>query len=287
MQIKNFREKKIKHASNDLKYYKMNLNLLKIDFKEFCRKYSINYKMALKIGIKKSKKLVIKYRNDELDGNLSKNECEDLYKLVKDPWGCSKLIRHKIFSEIIFEQKSKYKLNLKRILILGGGVGGEFHYLKDIFPNAEFFITDISKEALKNLKKKLELVEAKLYSVKFVELDIFSEKILSNFLSQYSNFDLIVASGVFRYGKDYKTRYNSANFIFNNILNYNGIFSVIEVRQDPKHDSPYVLTRIEPFYDNKMQTKNRVNPTHFILYQKKQSEKIEVTKNDNRITERN
>ena len=143
MQINILDEKLTENTCDDTKYYCMDLKLMESDFREFCKTYMIDYQAALKIGIQQSKILLKRYRNDELDGSVSKYECENLYKLVKDPWGCSKLVRHQILTEIIARESSKLNLNIKKILIIGGGLGGEFRCLTQYFPHAVYYITDI------------------------------------------------------------------------------------------------------------------------------------------------
>ena len=49
-------------------------------------------------------------------------------------------------------------------------------------------------------------------------LDIFSKKSLSNFIKLYDKFDLIIASGIYRYAPTKQLKYNSAEFIYKNIL---------------------------------------------------------------------
>ena len=82
-------------------YYNSNLSFMEINFKSFCKSNEINFKQVKKIGFKTSKDLLRKYFTDEIDGNLTKEDCENLYRLFEDPWDNSKLERHELLSSFI------------------------------------------------------------------------------------------------------------------------------------------------------------------------------------------
>lgn len=260
-------EKIISKLNNSKKYYQnWNLALMHNDFKSFCEESEINYNYAKHVGVENCKSLLKKYYYDQLDGNLSKQESEFLYRLLKDPWNCSELIRHKIMANIVKIVAQEFKVNIKKILILGAGLGGEYRNLVKIFDNVHYCITDVSESALKSFK----LRNKPSSNLKIRILDIFDRYDLMEFSSNFGKFDLVVASGVYRYGSsDYK-RHQSAEFIYSNFLKPNGLFCIVEVRQDPAIDNPILLRKkgIQPIVNKKFKTKTRINPTHLVIYQK-------------------
>lgn len=243
-------------------YQKWNLELIDKNFKIFCQKYRIDYKYAKEIGIENSKKILRDYYTDKLDGNLSKEECDHLYSLMDDPWDCSQLIRHKILADLIFNAKANKKF--EKILILGAGLGGEYYHLRKKYPEATFSITDISKNALGCFKLKYK--ENNDFSTHI--LDAFSGRSLFEFILKHDKFDLVITSGVYRYAPSKPIRRKSAQFLFKHYLKTGGMLCIVEVRQDPKYDNPLLLKRTRPVVDKIIQTKTRINPTHFVFYLK-------------------
>ena len=234
------------------------------DFKSFCRSNKIDFKQAKKIGLTKSKVLLIRYFRDQSDGNISKDECDNLYRLLKDPWDNSKLERHKILTSFINSVGLERNLIFRKVLILGAGTGGEYEQLRRIYHSAKFNITDISEQALNSFHLKYNGNGS--YTTQI--LDTFCIKSLSRFLNSQDKFDLIIASGVYRYAPSRQNKYNSAEFIYKHLLEHNGLFCIAEVSQDPKYDNPFILRRLTPILNKEVQTKMRINPTQFVFYEK-------------------
>ena len=245
-------------------YYNTDLRSMDTDFKSFCRSNKIDFKQANEIGINKSKDLLIRYFRDQNDGNISKEECENLYRLLKDPWDNSKLERHKLLASYINLLRLEKDMLFRKILILGAGTGGEYENLRKIYPMVKYIITDISENALKSYKLKYNGNNSYTTQV----LDTFCIKSLSSFSNSHGKFDLIIASGVYRYAPSRQNKYNSAEFIYKNLLEHNGLFCIAEVSQDPEHDDPFILRRLTPILNKEVQTKMRINPTQFVFYEK-------------------
>ncbi len=255
----------IKLTEKDINsYFYSDLSLMGSNFKYFCKKNNIDYIQAKIIGLDKSKDLLRRYFTDEIDGNLSKQDCENLYTLFEDPWDNSKLERHRLLVSFINTMNNNKKSPFNKILILGAGTGGEYEQLNKFYPKAIFIITDISEKALTSFHLKYN--EKCNYTTHI--LDIFSNKSLSNFIKLYDKFDLIIASGVYRYAPTKQIKYNSAKFIYKNILKEQGLFCIVEVSQEPKYDDPFILRRIIPIFKRKVQTKMRINPAQFVFYKK-------------------
>ncbi len=255
---KNQKEKKCRS------YYNSNLSLMEFNLEAFCQQNNINLENIKEIGEEKSKDLLRRYFTDEIDGNLSKEDCVNLYKLLNDPWDNSKLERHEILASLVYSIGKKNSIKFKKILILGAGTGAEAKQLKSKYPEANIVVTDVCEQALKSFSLKYN--EIGEYHIQV--LNIFCINSLSNFIKSYDNFDLIIASGVYRYAPNKTIKHQSAKTIFNYLTEPKGLFCVVEVCQDPKYDDPFVLRKEKPIYTHKTQTRTRINPTQFVIYKK-------------------
>lgn len=248
-------------------YYNTDLRSMDVDFKSFCKEKEINFSQVRKIGREKSKHLLLRYFTDEIDGNLTKEDCENLYRLFADPWDNSKLERHEMLASFINLVALKRDLTLKKVLILGAGTGGEYEQLRKICPMTKFLITDISEQALNSFQLKYNgNGSGSSYTLQI--LDVFCRRSLSSILKSRGKFDLIIASGVYRYAPSKQKKYNSAEFIYKYLLKHDGLFCIVEVSQDPEYDDPFILRRLTPIFTKKTQTNMRINPTQFVFYEK-------------------
>jgi len=253
----------LSNQKNPSDYVDWDEKLMKKSFSDFCRKYQVNYDYAQKMGIENAFDLLVRYKYDRLDQNMKKEDCENLYRLIKDPWGCSKLDRHFIMAQLI--QKIIFDKNKKinRILIVGAGIGGEFQQMSRFIPDANYVITDISQAALDSFKERFH--EKRNYTL--LVLDIFNRNALEDFVSNNGTFDLVIASGVYRYAPNNEIQKYSAKYIYDSFLNAKGLLSITEVRQNTDSDNP-ILLDITPCINTQIKTKTRINPTHFVVYEK-------------------
>ena len=268
-------EKKSKHSNSKSQepsratrgshhYYEVDLHAMRGDFKSFARRHGIDYEFAKEAGLDTCLAFLERYYNDEIDGNMTPEECDMLYSLIEDPWDCSRLQRHRVLARVASQVAREGRSRINDVLILGAGIGGEYKALARLFPTARYTVTDVSTKALASFRRRFQ--SRSVHDI--ARLDVFSIEALQQFTGDHGEgFDLIVASGLFRYAPDRSSRRRSASHVYSHLLRPGGLFLVAEVRQDPAHDDPRLLSRTTAFNES-FRTSTRKNPTQVVVYRR-------------------
>lgn len=229
------------------------LSLMKNDFRQFCKEYNINYKIAKEIGIQKCLKNLEKYFKVKFHEKITKEDYIDLFLLVENPSIYPALKLYEILRELIkIILKNKIKRKIKKVLIIGGDLNNAYDQLKEEFPSAQVIIRSILEKDLRTNNESL---------------DIFSGRALNNFALRYDKFDIVILSGLNSKTPSQKLKKLSLKFICMHLLQYNGVLCIIEREQDSKLDNYTIFYRyIKPIFFKTVRTKPQKDPSQLAFY---------------------
>jgi len=164
------------------------------------------------------------------------------------------------------------KINRKidRILIIGDRISLSYNQLLELFPNSQFFIANKSKNILKSFK--LNCKEHRNYSIQVI--DIFDGLSLFNFALKYGKFDIIIVSGLYTYKINKKKLRYSAKFLYKHLVQFDGIFCIVNLTQDLKINKSPILENEHPIISQTIDTLDSDLLIFFTVYLKKKPKSI-------------
>jgi hypothetical protein len=169
---------------------------------------------------------------------------------------------YQVLAEIIKNLSQNKKL--ERILIIGDNLKLIFSQLVRIYPNAHFYIANISKNILDDFQDHFR--NQNNYSTCI--LDVFKGRSLHDFIYNNSKFDLVITDKLFSKERKKKRNY-SIRFLYKFYLHQNGILCIINYLQYSKKDIYKPLKAIKPVLEKKIPVKWENYAVQFVVYSKK------------------
>lgn len=256
------KEKEAKNQNNEIELIQS-----EIDFKEFCKKYDINYKFAMLIGFEKTKDLLKRVTTEPIK-EFDEIEKKYLSKLLDFSKNSIKIGGIADFLELIKINSQKKKIKIKKILVLGlkNTKIEEFRNIFEVFPRSKWSIANPDKdfkEELKNFKKILK-------AVKFNNINIYKGISLFNFTVQFGKFDLVIINDVYNNNDDDKLKIDSLRFIFTHFLSKKGLLAVKESVKSESIEYSLNLNVVRPFIHRIVRDEENNINFHYMVYIKKE-----------------
>lgn len=169
--------------------------------------------------------------------------------------------QYQVLTDLIKKLSLNKKRKIKKILIIGEDLLRIYPELHIIYPDAQFYITNKSKEILKSFIEHYN--KQQNYSTH--TLNVFKGVSLLDFTYYNGKFDLVIANKIYSRARK-KKRYLSTRFLFIHYLRQYGILSIINYTQNSKGDKFSLLETIKPDLEKKIPIKNKKGSIHFIFY---------------------
>jgi hypothetical protein len=176
----------------------------------------------------------------------------------------SEIEGYQVLKDLIRKLSQNKKRKIKKILIIGEDLLHIYPQINEIYPNAQFYITNNSKGILNSFIEHYN--KQQNYSTH--TLDVFNGASLHDFTYYKGKFDLVIANKIYSQ-KIKKKGYLSIRFLFKHYLRQYGILCIIYYTQNSKGDKFSLLENIEPAQKKKIQIKNKKDSIHFIFYVRK------------------
>ncbi len=169
--------------------------------------------------------------------------------------------QYQVLTDLIKKLSLNKKRKRKKILIIGKDLLRIYPELHIIYPDAQFYITNKSKEILKSFIEHYN--KQQNYSTH--TLNVFKGVSLLDFTYYNGKFDLVIANKIYSQARK-KKRYLSIRFLYIHYLRQYGILSIIIYTQNSKGDKFSLLETIKPDLEKKIPIKNKKGSIHFIFY---------------------
>lgn len=177
-------------------------------------------------------------------------------KIILNEWE-----QYQVLTDLIKKLSLNKKRKRKKILIIGEDLLRIYPELHIIYPDAQFYITNKSKEILKSFIEHYN--KQQNYSTH--TLNVFKGVSLLDFTYYNGKFDLVIANKIYSQARK-KKRYLSIRFLYIHYLRQYGILSIINYTQNSKGDKFSILETIKPALEKKIPIKNKKGSIHFIFY---------------------
>lgn len=169
--------------------------------------------------------------------------------------------QYQVLTNLIKKLSQSKKRKIKKILIIGEDLLRIYPELHLIYPNAQFYLTNKSKEKLKSFiehyNKQQNYSTHTLYVLKGVSL--------FDFIYSNGKFDLVIANKIYSQARK-KKRYLSIRFLYVHYLRQDGILCIINSTQNSKGDKFNLIEPIKSALEKKILIKNKKNSIRFIFY---------------------
>ena len=169
--------------------------------------------------------------------------------------------QYQVLTNLIKKLSQSKKRKIKKILIIGEDLLRIYPELHLIYPNAQFYLTNKSKEKLKSFiehyNKQQNYSTHTLYVLKGVSL--------FDFIYSNGKFDLVIANKIYSQARK-KKRYLSIRFLYIHYLRQYGILCIINYTQNSKGDKLSLIEPIKPALEIKIPIKNKKGSIRFIFY---------------------
>jgi len=173
----------------------------------------------------------------------------------------SEFEEYKVLAALIKKLFQNKKRKIKKILIIGEDLLRIYPQLQKISPDAQFYITNKSKDILKSFIEHYN--KQQNYSTH--TLNVFKGVSLHDFTYYNGKFDLVIANKIYSQARKRKG-YLSIRFLYKHYLRQYGILCIINYTQDSKGDIFRLLENIKPSLEKKFPIKNKKGSIHFIFY---------------------
>jgi len=169
--------------------------------------------------------------------------------------------QYQVLTNLIKKLSLNKKRKIKKILIIGEDLLRIYPELHIDYPDAQFYITNKSKEILKSFIEHYNKQQD--YSTH--TLNVFKGVSLLDFTYNNGKFDLVIANKIYSQARK-KKRYLSIRFLYIHYLRQYGILCIIKYTQNSKGDKFSLLETIKPDLEKKIPIKNKKGSIHFIFY---------------------
>ncbi|MBN1800036.1 MAG: hypothetical protein JW891_00930 [Candidatus Lokiarchaeota archaeon] len=240
------------------------LNAWNFNFQQFCEKHQLNFDRIQKLGIEKSKEILLKYFRININTDLTENEWNDLYYLMDLDGKWIDFRKQDILIKLLNSTYGKKIKNITKILVLGTDLNCEFIRLRKTYPKANFIVVDFKEDLVKKFSEKY----AKSFDFSVDKLDLFNGRNLNDFALKHGKFDLIIVSKMYRFAPNNKLRYASVKFVYKHLLAYNGLFCVLESKSYSEYYNPVLLKKPKPMLNKTIKTSTKDHPIQFVIYTK-------------------
>lgn len=181
--------------------------------------------------------------------------------LNNDEFILSEFEEYQVLIYLIKKLSQNKKRKIKKILIIGEDLLRIYPQLHKIYPDAQFYIVNESKDILKSFLEHYNK-EIKYFTH---TLNVFKGVSLHDFTYYHGKFDLVIANKIYSQERK-KKGYLSIRFLYKHYLRQYGILCIIIYTQNSKGDKFYLLETIKPALEKKFQIKNKKGSIHFIFY---------------------
>jgi len=169
--------------------------------------------------------------------------------------------QYQVLTNLIKKLSLNKKRKIKKILIIGEDLLRIYPDLHLVYPDAQFYITNKSKEILKSFIDHYN--KQQNYSTH--TLYVFKGVSLLDFTYYNGKFDLVIANKIYSQARK-KKRCLSIRFLFIHYLRQYGILCIINYRKNSKGDKLSLIEPIKPALEKKIPIKNKKGSISFIFY---------------------
>lgn len=169
--------------------------------------------------------------------------------------------QYQVLTNLIKKLFLNKKRKIKKILIIGEDLLRIYPGLHLIYPDAQFYITNKSKEILKSFIEHYN--KQQNYSTH--TLNVFKGVSLLDFTYYNGKFDLVIANKIYSQARK-KKRYFSIRFLYIHYLRQYGILCIINYTQNSKGDKLSLIEPIKPALEKGIPIKNKRGSIRFIFY---------------------